>query len=411
MGWHWRAQRPVSVPIVVSFRSRVQPPPGRGPPFGIRAAAGGVSGAGSGFLVLPEGEPPVETRVHWDLSDLAPGSQAVTTFGEGDVALLAPPDELTQGWVMAGPLGRYPARPRADGFSAAWLGAPPFDPVREMDWASRMYAYLAAFYRYLGPAPPYRVFIRVLPTGKGATALAHSFMIVTNPSAVATPDFVRELRETMTHEMGHMWVGDIEGPEGVTSWFSEGLNVYYTRLLPMRGGFIPVDEYGRSINEDFRRYYTSPSRNLSADSIVKIGFNDEDVRHIPYVRGSFYFADLDARIRAASHGRRNLDSLVLGLLARRQRGERLDQEAWLAAVTKEIGPSAREQFESVILRGATIVPPTDAFGPCFERRPAMLTVPERAGAVEAAGGGGGTQVSGYEWVRVESVPDARCRAW
>lgn len=392
---HWRATRPVHGAITIAYRSLVQPPPGGGPPFGIRGAAGGVSGAGSGFLVLPERQHTTRSRVHWDLTDLPTGATAVTTFGEGDFELAGSPDELMQGWIMAGPLGTFRGTGAARGFNAAWLGEPAFDAPREMAWAAGMYAYLARAYRYLNPPPPYRVFIRVLPTGRGATALANSFMLVATPSVPAASP-----RETMTHEMGHLWVGEIEGPMGVTSWFSEGLNTYYTRLLPMRGGFDSVAAYGRRLNADFLDYYTGAGRNLSADSIVKIGFNDDNVRHVPYNRGSFYFADLDSKIRAASRGRRTLDSLVIELFERRARGVRFDHEAWITAVSKEIGPRARAEFEDVILRGATIVPPSDAFGPCFRRQPAKLT-PR----------GGGPAIDGFEWVRVPSVPDARCRAW
>jgi hypothetical protein len=92
----------------------------------------------------------------------------------------------------------------------------------------------------------------------------------------------------------------------------------------------------------------------------------------------------------------------------RQNGGRFDHEAWVQAVTKEIGPSARAQFEGVILRGETIVPASDAFGPCFERRAAKLTPPGRGGR----GAGGTTDaapIDAYEWVRVESIPDERCR--
>jgi hypothetical protein len=94
----------------------------------------------------------------------------------------------------------------------------------------------------------------------------------------------------------------------------------------------------------------------------------------------------------------------------RQSGARFDHEAWIAAVTKEIGPSARAEFERVILRGETIVPASDAFGPCFERRPAKMTPPERAGRGGAPTSNAVAPIDGYEWVRVTSIPDERCRA-
>ena len=45
---HWTAQRPVSYPVTISYRSAVQPAGApQGPPFGIRPSGGGVSGAGA----------------------------------------------------------------------------------------------------------------------------------------------------------------------------------------------------------------------------------------------------------------------------------------------------------------------------------------------------------------------------
>ena len=63
------------------------------------------------------------------------------------------------------------------------------------------------------------------------------------------------------------------------------------------------------------------------------------------------------------------------------------------------GPTAREDFESVILRGdRTLVPPSDAFGPCFERRP-----------TPAATVSGRERGPGFEWVRVAGKSDEECR--
>ena len=400
---HFRAERDVVFPVSVAYRSLAPTQVVRGPPFGLLAAEGGVSGAGAGFLVLPElsDTVAVTTSVHWDLRDLVPGSTAATTFGVGDFVLTAAPDEIRQGWIMAGPLGRYPARGGPRTFSAFWLGEPRWDTKQEMHWASRMYEYLGRTYAYLKPLPPYRVFIRVAPAGtpgsRSGTALGSSFMAGAELRTEGAAPAGESPRETFTHEMGHRFVGEIDAPLGVGSWFSEGLNTYYTRLLPMRGGFTSVDDYVRDVNRAFTDYYNNPARNLSADSIVRIGFADENVRHMPYVRGSLYFADLDAKIRAHSGSKRNLDVVLHDLFVRRLKGERVDHDAWIRLVVAEAGASAREDFEGVILRGdQTLIPASDAFGPCLERA-----------SVEARQASGRT--ASYVWSRRPLVPDKACR--
>ena len=401
---HWRAERAVTFPLTISYRSLAPDRPVGGPPFGLFSAHGGVSGAGSGFLVLPELRGTVTTHVHWDLTGLAPGSSAATTFGLGDFELRGTASEIQQGWIMAGPLGHYPENGASTGFTAVWLGTPTWDPQAEMKWASDMYAYLGKAYAYFDKLPDYRVFIRVGTPGvrpSGGTALANSFLGAALPREPGAAPQGESGRATFTHEMGHMFVGGIDGPQGVTSWFSEGLNVYYTRLLPMRGGFTSVDEYGRDLNRAFQDYYNNSARNLSADSIVRVGFNDENIRHIPYVRGSLYFADLDSKIRAYSKGARTLDQVMREIFQRRARGEAFNHDVWIATVVKEAGPSARDDFEGIILRGdKTLIPASDAFGPCFERRALPTTTSAGAG-----------QRVGYEWVRVPSVAEARCREY
>ena len=387
---HWRPDRRVSGPLTVAYRARVQPDGERnGPPLSIRSGSGGVSGAGPGFLLLPEDTSALALRVHWDLTDLPAQSLGVTSLGEGDLFFHGSIERLQQSWIMAGPVGRYPTDSSA-GFSAFWLGKAPFDETIEMKWAADFYAWLAREFAYLDPPPPYRVFMRFLaaaPCG-GGTALEGSFML---SRCVQRGDTVEGgPRETFAHEMIHQWVGGIAGPHGVTSWFSEGLTTHYTRLLPLRGGFMPVEWFGAQVRESTDGYYLSPGRNLSADSIAALGFGDENIRHVPYHRGALYFADLDARIRKASAGKRTLDSLMHQIFVRRHRGERFDQEAWLAAVAQELGDSARAQFTSVILQGRTIVPDSGAFGPCFTRR---------------------SRGTGYEWVRAPGIPDATCRSW
>ena len=117
---------------------------------------------------------------------------------------------------------------------------------------------------------------------------------------------------------------------------------------------------------------------------------------MPYVRGHLYFANLDSQIRAASHGRRNLDIVLRELFVRRESGETFDRDAWIRVVTDEVGADAARQFEDVVLKGETIVPAPDAFGPCFGRRPAELAIDDET-------------VEGYEWTRKGSIANEQCR--
>ena len=394
---HWKAKRPVSYPVTVSYRSLVQPPGSpNGPPFGIRPSGGGVSGAGSGFLVLPEGIGEAILRVKWDLSDLPPGSIGVTSFGEGSFELRAPPSQLTQGWYMAGPVERFPAEGDLGGFSATWLGSPPFDAHAEMEWSAKLYGYLGKAFGYLDPPPRYRVFMRVLDTPPfgGGTALTRSFMLSRGPGEPQA----QGPRRTFAHEMIHQWVGGIDAPHGVSSWFSEGLTTYYTAVLPMRGGFISIDEYGRSIEAIANGYWGSPGRDWPATKIAEVGFGDERIRHVPYNRGALYFADLDARIRAKSNGARRLDDMLRPMFRSREAGVRFDHAAWKELVTEELGPSAADEFERVILGGEMLTPAPEAFGPCFERKPKIYDVD-------------GEKVEGFTWTRVQGITDEVCRQW
>jgi predicted metalloprotease with PDZ domain len=210
-------------------------------------------------------------------------------------------------------------------------------------------------------------------------------------------------RNTLAHEMGHQWVGGLSGGGvGGVTWFAEGLNVYYTRLLLLRSGLAPVEDYERDINQNARDYFTNSYKNNSAAELARLGFSagvgTGSAQRVPYMRGSMYFSDLDARIRTASKGRRKLDDVMLPLFERRRRGEDISPKTLVEALVKELGPTARAQFEAVIVRGETIVPESSAFGPCFERRAAQFTVQ-------------GKEVAGYEWVRVATIPEARCRQW
>jgi hypothetical protein len=397
---HWRAQREVSFPVRVTWRTEIEVPTDRrGPPFNIRPTEGGVSGAGVGFLVLPEKVNASLSRVRWNLDEFPTFSTGISSWGVGEFELAGPPAGLMTGWYMSGPVGRYPATGDVNGFSAAWLGTFPFDPMEAMDRTGEAYAWLTDFFQYRSPPPRYRVFMRVIEsklTHYSGTALGESFMLSGGPHSGDETGGAAPL-STFFHEMIHLWVGQVEGPQGVSSWFSEGLTSYYTLVLPVRSGFQTVEEYGQEIAELTERYYTSPAIRMSAADIAKVGFGDEAIRSTPYHRGTLYFADLDARIRAGSGGERSLDDVVSGIFIRRQDDDSytFDHDAWIAAITEELGPEAGAEFNARILEGEPFIPVAAAFGPCFEPRPAGYTDGDR-------------HMDGFEWVRKPGIGDEQC---
>jgi carboxypeptidase C (cathepsin A) len=400
---HWRAERPVTGPALLTYEMR--PTPGApivGPQFDFYAYGGGISSGGMSLFVLPEGFPTSTLNVHWDLSGLVAGATAASTYGEGDFELAAPPSQLMQAYYMAGALGHY-AAPGTSDFHVYWLGHTKFDAAKEAPWIQHSYEYQREFYRDTATSS-YRVFIRALPGDKpilSGTALQNSFMVAV-PQGPADPAATGP-RSMLAHEMGHRFVGNLRGGgTGGATWFNEGLNVFYTRLLLLRSGLAPIDAYLEDINGGTRAYYASPYRNESAESLNRLGFSSGvsagSAQKIPYLRGSMFFADVDAKIRQESGGRRKLDDVILPLFERRRAGEELDADGLVAALVKELGPSVFTEFESVVIRGETIVPEPGAFGPCFERRMVKLDVQ-------------GKEVEGHEWVRVASVPEQQCREW
>jgi len=394
----------VSPPVIVTYTMRpFVGVPGGGPQYDFYAHSGGISSAGMAMFLVPDFIANATTRLHWDLSELSASAIAASTYGEGDFEITGHPDLLLQSYYMVGPVGRYIPPIPSSGFRAYWLGQPPFDPRREMEWTYQAYDYLRKFYRDTQQSA-YRVFIRALPGldgPLGGTAMQNSFMVATNSGPITSS--ATGPRNTLVHEMGHMWIGSLANDgSGSTTWFSEGLNEHYTRLLLLRSGLAPVDDYEHEINQTAGGYFVSPYRNAPADEIARIGFSTGmgvgSAQNLPYVRGSLYFATLDAKIRAASDGRRTLDNVILPLLERRRDGERIDQAAVADAIARELGPSARYEFEGVILRGAPLDPAPGAFGPCFERQPTTYTL-------------NGRRSNGFAWVRDPNMTDAQCRQW
>ena len=364
---HWKTSRTVSGRLTIEYVSRLpQPRPRSGPPFELRSNGGGVSGAGAGFLLLPEGGRPFHIQLHWDLSQLPKGASAATSLGEGDVRLTAPPDPLLASFYLAGPLGRY-VQPDGSGFSAAWLGTLPFDSESTFKWTATAYQQLVKFFRDSNPAP-FRVFFRVGADNEapGGAALTNSFLMF-------LPPVVRdanELRHTIVHEMVHHWGSDLDRSKGESNWFAEGTAEHYSRVLPFRAGLMTPEQYLADVDHTVVRFYSNPLCGLPDAEIEARFWRDRNSQVLPYDRGAMYLAHLDGRLRTATQGRRSVDDVVLEMLEAKKTGKPAGDEAWLSALEKDLGPSVRDEFQRIIVKPQSWEPDPNAFGPCFSREAA-----------------------------------------
>jgi predicted metalloprotease with PDZ domain len=236
-----------------------------------------------------------------------------------------------------------------------------------MAWTERLHAYYERFFRDR-THPAYFVFARPNPITAGSgIGLLHSFLVTYGPQSQAD-----ELKVVTAHEMLHTWVDSLDEPQGLaSSWFGEGLAVYYERALPLRSGAFTPAEFLKDLNQTAARYYTDALIHTPNAQIPAGFWRDTRIRVLPYDRGSLYFAALDSKILEASHGKRSLDDLVLAMLERRRLGEPMDLGAWIALLRAELGPEGPADLKAM-LAGATVLPPSRAFGPCFERTTVLL---------------------------------------
>ena len=285
----WQAGRAISGDVTFTYRAvprAVNEKTRNGPLFDLREEAGGLDGAGFTFIAPPVAKTPYTIHLHWDLSDMPPGSRGIWSFGEGDVTTVRPGEELATTFYYAGPVKAYPAD-NADRFHMYWLSDPPFDAAAAAKMIDRLFAYVSNFFHDSGES--YRVFIRKnpYPTG-GGTALTRSFLFAYGTSKELPAGGLEGL---IAHEMVHNWP-TLDGDHADTSWYTEGTAEYYSILLSLRAGLSSPQEFLKRINERADGYYTNPLQTLSNRDAEKIYWKDARAGHVPYGRGWMYLASL-----------------------------------------------------------------------------------------------------------------------
>ncbi|MDB5583025.1 MAG: peptidase [Bradyrhizobium sp.] len=370
----WIADRAVDGPVTVRYRLSITNsanPRGAAPPYELRSDDAAFSGAARAFLALPDTTIPLKVSLKWNLTALGKGAIGLSSFGVGDVDSAAPilTTDLDQAFFMGGQAGAYPARPNAQGFSSAWQGKPPFDSRALMLWTERLYGHYLQFFG-ARDTRPFSVFLRSNPINPGGgVQMLNSFVGTFGPQTNA-----EKLKGTLAHEMVHVFVGGLEtfsggvktGLDQNSSWYSEGLAVFYERMLPLRFGQISPDAFLEDLNSTAGRYYTDVLINTPNPEIAKRFWADTRVRVLPYDRGSLYFATVDNKVRKATNGAKSLDDLVLAMLDRRAHGLPMDEAAWRTLIHGVLGQKGLDEFQAM-LAGAVIDVPSDSFGPCFTR--------------------------------------------
>ena len=376
---HWYAGREVTGTVTIRYRAPITNalnPRGAAPPLELRTEDGAFSGDASTFLVLPVSDRAYRIAVKWSFAALGPKAVGLSTLGAGNAGRTAPPatTELRLDAVygsglyfMGGLVHTYPAPLPASGFMSAWQGTAPFDGRALMRWTQSLYGSYLRFF-HAPPGQPYEVFLRRnLVNAGGGVEVGRSFVGTFDRQTKAA-----DLELTLAHEMVHTFVGGLDAPRGLaSSWYSEGLAVYYERVLPWRAGRISTADFLADLNKTAARYYTDLLGNAPNSRIPERFWADTRIRVLPYDRGSLYFAQLNAELRAASGGKRSLDDLVLQMIGRRRRGLRVDEQTWIGLVQKALGARGVAQFHAM-MDGRLVLPSSNAFGRCFERTMAPL---------------------------------------
>ncbi len=327
------------------------------PYFDFRSEQGGANGAGVTFLLFPpDGKYNIDFK--WDLSHLPDSCLGVWSLGEGHVQTELDANTLVFSYYAVGQIKAI----KEDRFAFYWLSDPTFDLRDAAQTILKLYQYMAEFFK--DEDSPYKVFVRKDPFEKsqGGTALKNSYMF--GYSETSTPT-VKELINLFSHEMVHNWPHLNHEQYGITTWYNEGTAEYYSVVLPYRAGIMSLEETRDQIQTRSDKYYGNPFRDLSSAEAAKIYWEDRRAQRIPYGRGFFYLANVDAKLRQASQGKRRVDDLVLEILQRTKNIEQPDNQDWLDLVCKALGEGALKDFEAM-RDGELIIPHPACFGGVFD---------------------------------------------
>ncbi|MFN3538294.1 MAG: hypothetical protein ACK4Y4_12680, partial [Brevundimonas sp.] len=363
----WRVQRATVGVVVVRYQDtprEITPATRPGPLYDMRGEGQGFHGSGAVIIALPPEGWPRPVRIDWDLSDMPEGARGANSLGEGSIEAVVPQQGVASSYFMAGSLHSLPRDGRG-AFVGYWITPPAFDLENALGRIEDAYGQFSTFFG--DEAVPFRVFMRTTPTFAGGGSGGYNSFMFGNVEGQTREE--AEVLGLLAHETLHNWLNGLG--EETSQWWSEGTTTYYTEVLSYRAGLTSLDQFQEAMNDLARSYYTNPRSDLPNDEVTRLFFSDGDAQLVPYQRGPIYFAQVDARMRAASNGEKRVDDLVLALLDARRNGGDYSRAGWVALLRQELGEDGVAEFETM-MAGRPMDLPDNLLGRCFEREAATL---------------------------------------
>ena len=171
----------------------------------------------------------------------------------------------------------------------------------------------------------------------------------------------------------HVWVPNLADDTDADAWYHEGQADYFSTTLGYAHGLWTPREYLARVNGFAAAYYGGAYRNVPNAGIPGIMWVATESWETPYARGFMYLAQTNALLLRRTGGKVGVRDVVLEVLKRQRRGEHLSNDDWAALVERHGGPEARGEFLDM-LAGKLVLPPSDAFGPCFVAKATSIGV-------------------------------------
>ena len=175
------------------------------------------------------------------------------------------------------------------------------------------------------------LFINVIGGGGGGLEHDYSCLMMSSPSSVTSEASYRGWLSLASHEFFHTWNVRRLRPKALVRydyenevytpslWVAEGVTSYYEDLLLVRAGLMSEDDFLRTLGGSISSVQRTAGRRVqslrdsSHDAWIKYyrrAPNSRDTQISYYTKGAVVAFLLDARIRAATDGKKSLDDVM-----------------------------------------------------------------------------------------------------